>query len=176
MVFGDRIGEAIVNNGSKIDRRQFMTIASGLWASALLPNVFNSGKSRSGERVLNELTCIARIKSLHSYVHVCGETEIHAQCRAVDFCLGTFDLRLHFHPATCPIRSNKIIEDLKIDSIFLVRGEWGIAEDDIPMTIYDPEYRLYEPQDLSEQSISELEYLLADGVTWQEFIKNLPDG
>ncbi len=146
----------------EVNRREFMAAGAGLGLSAFLPNVHDSGKSWSGKEVLNpELTCIVKVKALNTYVHVCGETEIHAECRAIDCCMGTYDLRLHFHPATCLIGSEQIIQDLKIDDIYWVRGEWAIADESTPMMIFDPEYWPYEPVDLSEQhSIGELKGLL----------------
>ena len=144
-----------------MNRRQFMAAGAGLGLSALLPNV-GDGESWNGREVLNpELTCIARIKAVHTFVHVCGETEVHAECRAIDCCMGTFDLRLHFHPATCSIGSDRILQDLRIGSIYWVRGNWTIGDADTPMTIYDPDYRPYEPVDFGEQdSVAELRRLL----------------
>ena len=147
---------------TKLNRRQFMAAGAGLGLSALLPNVHDSGKSWSGKEELNpELTCIVKVKSVQTYVHVCGETEIHAECRAIDCCMGTFNLRLHFHPATCPIGSDQIIQDLKIDDIYWVRGKWAIADESTPMMIFDPKYRPYRQVDPDEQwSIDELKRLL----------------
>ena len=138
-----------------MNRRQFMAAGAGLGLSTLLPNM-GRGESWNGREVLNpELTCLAKVKAVNTYDIPAHLTQlphkliqIDVECLAIDSFGTNFPLNLFFDPPMHPVESDKIVQNLKIGAVYWVHGDWMIADAETPMTIYNPEYRSYEPVDL----------------------------
>lgn len=67
--------------------------------------------------------------------------QISVDCLGLDSYGFVFEINLEFNPDTVN-KMNRIVEELKVDDIFIVRGTYAIiwAKDEKSITIYDPEY------------------------------------
>ena len=91
-----------------------------------------------------EFTTIARITHVESYMHPDDSIQICVDCLGLDSLGGVFDLSLEFGPDSME-QKKKLLKDLQIDAIFIVKGIYGIPKGDSP-TLYDPQYRPVEPE------------------------------
>lgn len=88
-----------------------------------------------------KLKTIVKIINVGNWTHDDNSMQISADCLGLDGLGQVFELSLEFIPNTVH-EMNRIIEDLKVDDIFIVSGTYAIiwAKDEKSITIYDPEY------------------------------------
>ena len=90
-----------------------------------------------------ELTTIVRIRNVESYEHPDNSIQVSVDCQALDSIGSVFDLNLEFSPGSIEAR-DRLLEDMKVDSIFLVKGQYGVSRNG-PICLFEPIYRFAEP-------------------------------
>lgn len=97
-----------------------------------------------------ELKALVKIVNIESRTHTETDMQIFVDCLGLDGLCFVFELRLEF--VLCTVNEmNRIIEDLKVNDIFIVSGIYYVAYETL-ITIFNPEYapaRLH----LSEEEI-----------------------
>ena len=96
------------------------------------------------------LTTIVKIIHIDSY-ELPGyfPFQVSVDCKGLDN-FGTIqNICMEFFPEIIEQR-DRIVEDLKADSIFLIKGKYGILED-IPVTFYEPDYSRIKPKPLENK-------------------------
>lgn len=100
-----------------------------------------------------EVTTLVKVEKVESFSFPGGSMQVSAECHGLDSVGGVYDLSLEFFPHSTQ-EKDKIVEDLKSASYFLVKGEYAVAKD-APLSIWDPEYRSIAPA-FSESEIREV--------------------
>lgn len=101
-----------------------------------------TGESFEGEHLMfcydAEMNSIVRIEHVDNYTYPDNSMEVSIDCLALD-CVGfVFDMSLNFTPTSESERS-RILNDLKVGSVFLISGRYGRPVD--VLTVYDPQYK-----------------------------------
>ena len=78
--------------------------------------------------------------------------QVSVDCLGLDSVGGVFELLLGYNPDSTEER-DQLLQDITVDSVFLVTGEYGIC-DDAPLSIFDADCRPVEP-DFSEDEVRE---------------------
>ena len=96
------------------------------------------------------LTTIVKIIHIDSY-ELPGyfPFQVSVDCKALDNFATTQDICMEFFPETTEQR-DRIVEDLKADSIFLIKGEYGIFKD-TPVMLYEADYSRIKPKPLENE-------------------------
>ena len=95
------------------------------------------------------LTTIVKIIHTDSYEFPGSQFQVSVDCKALDNFGTVQDICMDFFPEAVEQR-NKIVKDLKADSIFLVKGKYSILKD-IPVTLYEPDYSRIKPKPLENE-------------------------
>ena len=95
------------------------------------------------------LTTIVKIIHIDSYEFPGSQFQVSLDCRGLDNFGTVQDICMEFFPKTIEQR-DRIVEDLKVDSIFLIKGEYGILKD-TPVTLYEPDYSRIKPKSLENK-------------------------
>ena len=95
------------------------------------------------------LTTIVKIIHIDSYELPGSQFQVSVDCKALDNFGTVQDICMDFSPKTIEQR-DKIVKDLKADSIFLVKGKYSILKD-IPVTLYEPDYSRIKPKPLENE-------------------------
>ena len=85
-----------------------------------------------------ELTAIVKIGKVENIVHPDDSYQVIVHGDALDSAGFVFDVDLNFYPKTND-RKNKIVGELRVDSIFKVRGQYGVIVD-APINLHEPSY------------------------------------
>lgn len=111
------------------------------------------------------LTTLVKITHVDSYEHPgLSPFQIWVDCKAMDS-FAIYDMHADFFPDTSEQR-DRIVRDLKVGSVFMMKGEYNISND-FSVGLYDPIYSRVEPVDL-ENKMKKLFQLIED---WEK-IKN----
>jgi hypothetical protein len=98
-----------------------------------------------------EFLTIARIEHVESFKLPDNSFQISVDCGGLDSIGQVFKLELIFTPAHIEIK-DRILEDLKVDSIFIVKGTYTITEDTPPyITLHEPYYEPVYPQSFEDE-------------------------
>ena len=97
-----------------------------------------------------ELSTVAKIINVYSYDNP-GHSpfQISVECKAFDDFGAVHNVDLVFFPEKIGQR-DRIIEDLKADSIYSIKGGWTMLKD-YPITFFSPDYKRIEPEHLENQ-------------------------
>jgi len=95
------------------------------------------------------LQTVAKIIKIESYEFPGGSFQVSADCKAFDDFGTIHDMSLEFSPAKI-FQRDRIIQDLKADSIYVIKGGWSIIKN-CPITLYEPDYKRIEPEHLENQ-------------------------
>jgi hypothetical protein len=100
-----------------------------------------------------ELTTIVKVTHIDSYYfHENDSMQVSVDGLALDSSGFVFKILLEYNPESLGER-DQLLQDLKLDSIFMVKGEYGIVEDTPPsIMLHYPSYRAVEPE-FSEEEI-----------------------
>jgi hypothetical protein len=100
-----------------------------------------------------ELTTIVKITQVDSYYfHENDSFQVSVDGLALDSAGFVFKILLEFNPESLGER-DQLLQDLKLDSIFVVKGEYGVDEDTPPsIMLHYPSYRTVEPE-FSEEEV-----------------------
>jgi hypothetical protein len=101
-----------------------------------------------------ELEAIVEIMNVDSYVHPDNSLQISIDGKALDSVMSVFDMNMDFSPETIEQR-DRLHNDLRVDSIHLIKGEYGAA-DDIGIMMFNPSYQSVESGGFSLQEIEEM--------------------
>lgn len=86
-----------------------------------------------------EMNSIVKIEHVDNYTFPDNSFQVSVDCLALD-CVGfVFDMNLNFNPES-ESEKNRILNDLKVGSVFLVSGRYG-APGDAPIRLHDPRYQ-----------------------------------
>ncbi|MFC1816066.1 hypothetical protein ACFL0M_09000 [Thermodesulfobacteriota bacterium] len=99
----------------------------------------------------SDMTTIIKILKTESYVHPDDSMQVSVDCLGLNSVGGVFELGLEYAPDTIEKR-DQLLQDLMVGSVFMVKGEYGTADNFI--TIFDEDYRPVEP-DFSEEDVRE---------------------
>ncbi len=94
------------------------------------------------------LRTVAKIIKIESYEYPGGSFQVSVDCKAFDGFATIHDMSLEFFPMKIYQR-DRIIEDLKVASIYSIGGNWVMLENSI--TFYEPDYKKIEPEHLENQ-------------------------
>lgn len=99
-----------------------------------------------------EFTTIAKIEDIESYELPDNSFQVLVDCNGLDSAGSVFRLALNFI-ADSEAQKDRILNDLKVNSIFIFRGYYGVVED-APQHILlsDPHYEPVYPR-FSEEEI-----------------------
>lgn len=97
-----------------------------------------------------ELTTVVMVKKVESLVLPNLSMQVAAECQALDSIGEGFDLGMDFFPTSIQER-DRILEEIGIGSLFLVRGNYRVPKD-FPIAVFESQYRPVEP-DFSEEEI-----------------------
>lgn len=99
-----------------------------------------------------EFTTIAKIENIESYELPDNSFQVSVNCNGLDSAGLVFRLGLNFI-ADSEAQKNRILNDLKVNSIFIFRGSYSVVED-APQHIllHDPHYEPVYPR-FSEEEI-----------------------
>ncbi|MBU4185422.1 MAG: hypothetical protein KKI12_06550 [Proteobacteria bacterium] len=75
--------------------------------------------------------------------------QVSVDCKAMDNFATIQDICMEFFPKTIEQR-DRIVEDLKVDSIFLIKGEYNMLKD-TPVMLYEPDYTRVKPKPLENE-------------------------
>ena len=100
-----------------------------------------------------EVSTLVRVEKVESFSFPDDSMQVSVDCHGLDSIGMVYDVCLDFFPQSTQER-DKIVEDLKLASYFLVKGKYGMPKD-APLSISNPEYRPIEPA-FSENEISEV--------------------
>lgn len=89
-----------------------------------------------------KLKTIVKVINVENWTHDDNSMQISADCLGLDGLGFVFEINLQFQSQKLQNKMIRIIEDLKVDDIFIVSGTYAIiwAKDEKSITIYDPEY------------------------------------
>lgn len=89
-----------------------------------------------------KLKTIVKVINVENWTHKDNSMQISADCLGLDGLGFVFEINLQFQSQELQNKMNRILEDLKVDDIFIVSGTYAIiwAKDEKSITIYDPEY------------------------------------
>jgi hypothetical protein len=109
-----------------------------------------TGESHEVEHFLlvtgSELTAMVKITQIESYVHENESFQVSVNCLALDSFGFVFQLNMNFTPDFIEER-DKLLRELKVDSLFIVKGHYTVAENMPPfITLHDPSYRTVPPE------------------------------
>jgi len=100
----------------------------------------------------SELTAIVKISEVNSYVHPNQSLQVKVDCLALDSFGFVFQLNINFNPDLIEERE-QLLRDLKVDSLFLVKGQYNVMTGESPLIIlHDPSYQAVPPE-ISEVQI-----------------------
>jgi len=97
------------------------------------------------------LTTVVKIIHIDSYEFPGSQFQVSVDCKGLDNFGTVQDICMEFFPRAVEQR-DKIVKDLKADSIFLIKGEYGMLED-TPVTLYEPDYSRTKPKPLENEMI-----------------------
>ena len=98
-----------------------------------------------------ELTTIVKITQIDSYVFENDSLQVSVDGLALDSAGFVFKILLEYNPESLGER-DQLLQDLKLDSIFMVKGEYGVVEDTPPsIMLHYPSYRTVEPDFLKRK-------------------------
>lgn len=88
-----------------------------------------------------KLKTIIKVINVENWTHDDNSMQISADCLGLDVIGNVFEIILVFYPENVN-KMNSILEDLKVNDIFMVSGIYTIIweEDEKSIIIYDPEY------------------------------------
>lgn len=86
-----------------------------------------------------KLTTVVRIFHVDSYVHPDDSMQVSVDCEALDSIGMVYKVNLNFTPDS-EAKRNVLIEDMKVDSVFMVEGAYGIELEDEIVSIDSPSY------------------------------------
>jgi hypothetical protein len=86
-----------------------------------------------------EFFTIAKIERVDSFKLPDNSCQISVDCSGLDSIGQVFKLDLNFFPESVETK-DRLLEDLKVDSIFVVRGAYGIIDNPPLITLTDPRY------------------------------------
>ena len=92
------------------------------------------------------LTTVVKIIHIDSYEFHGSQFQVSVDCKGLDNFGTVQDICMEFFPKTIEQR-DKIVKDLKADSISLIKGEYSID----PVTIYEPDYNRVKPKSLANK-------------------------
>jgi hypothetical protein len=96
------------------------------------------------------LTTIVKIIHIDSYEYPGSQFQVSVDCKGLDSWGTIQNICMEFFPGAVEQR-DKIVEDLKADSIFLIKGEFML--EDTPVTFYEPDYSRIKPKSLENKMI-----------------------
>ena len=110
-----------------------------------------------------KLSTVAKIIHINSY-ELPGyfPFQVSVDCKAFDDFGTVHDMCLEFFPEKICQR-DRIVEDLKADSIYFIKGRWDMIED-CPITFYEPDYKRIEPKHLENQM--KKVFKISEDTTW----------
>jgi len=114
-----------------------------------------------------EITTIVKILETNSYINPDDSLEVRVDCLGLDDVGSVFELDLYYTPESIEQR-DKLMQDLTADSIFMVKGGYGIGglgTTNSYVTIYNAAYLPVEP-DFSEDEIREV--FRVNGKEWEK--------
>jgi hypothetical protein len=99
-----------------------------------------------------EFFTIAKIEHVESFKLPDNSFQISVDCSGLDSIGQVFKLGLDFTPDSVEIK-NRILEELKVDSIFIVKGAYTITKDINPthISLHDPYYEPVYPQSFEDE-------------------------
>ena len=95
------------------------------------------------------LTTVVKIIHIDSYEFPGSQFQVSVDCKALDNFGAVQNICMEFFPRAVEQR-DKIVKDLKADSIFLIKGEYGMLKD-ISVTLYEPDYSRTKPKSLENK-------------------------
>ena len=98
-----------------------------------------------------EFCTIAKIEHVESFKLPDNSFQISIDCSGLDSIGQVFQLEMNFSPESVEAK-DRILEDLKVDSIFIVKGTYTITKDVIlHITLHDPYYEPVYPQSFEDE-------------------------
>ncbi len=102
-----------------------------------------------------ELTTIVKITQVDSYYfHENDSFQVSVDGLALDSIGSVFSINMDY-TSESPEERDRLLQDFKLGSLFLVKGEYGVIRDeDTPhcIFVYEPSYRSVEPE-FSEEEV-----------------------
>ena len=96
------------------------------------------------------LTTVVKIIHTDSYEHPDHPPfQVSVDCKALDNFATIQDICMEFFPEITEQR-DRIVEDLKADSIFLIKGKYNMLKD-TPVMLYEPDYTRVKPRLLENE-------------------------
>lgn len=103
------------------------------------------------ESVLEAIVKVGDTEIITDHENNILNTQIIIKCKALDSLGFVFSIDLYFLPKTV-VKRNRILSDLKKNSIFMVKGSYNIWQDELLMGMSDPKYSPL-PRSLNEKEI-----------------------
>jgi|GEM_PF-1922611 len=105
------------------------------------------------------LATVVKIINVDSYEHPGGSPfQVWVDCKAMDS-FEIYDMHADFFPDTSEQR-DRIVKDLKVGSVFMMKGEYNISKD-FPVSLYEPTYSRVGPENL-ENKMKKLFQIIED--------------
>ena len=97
-----------------------------------------------------QMSAIAKVINIYSFeLPGCFPFQISVECKSFDAFMAVHDITLEFFLDKIS-RRDRIIRDLKADSIYFIKGEPNKISDS-PVTFYEPDYKRIEPKYLENR-------------------------
>ncbi|MCL4536211.1 MAG: hypothetical protein M1610_01245 [Nitrospirae bacterium] len=98
-----------------------------------------------------EFFTIAKIEHVESFKLPDNSFQISVDCSGLDSIGQVFKLDLDFTPESVEAK-DRLLNDLKVDSVFIVKGTYTITQNAIPhIILHDPYYEPVYPQSFEEE-------------------------
>lgn len=119
----------------------------------------NKSKKRQIREILlmltdTEISAIVKVENISQDTHPDSPFGVTVFCKALDSFGLIYDLELRFSSER-PGRKDKILADLRKDTIHLVKGRYNVFKKTFSISILDPEYMPL-PQDITEEDVREV--------------------